>query len=132
MKIEELLKSKNHNVKLSRVELETLNDIDKFDLIILASPTYGHGQLEPHFIKFYETHLNKNFKNKKFAVIGLGDFKYDIDYHIESAKILEDFVKKVNGKLIIEALRISRSPIPHLNTYIQKWGEELANILNRL
>jgi flavodoxin len=118
-----------HSVTVKRVENSNINDLTNADLTILGASTYGHGIIQDHFIPFLEAMKKIDLKGKKFAVIGLGDPKYDLQYHIESAKILEAAIKDQGGELICRALRISKSPVPHLNGIIAKWAEDLAKLL---
>lgn len=128
-KVAIVLAEKGNKVIKKRVEKSSPHEMSKFDLSILASPTYGHGILQEDFIPFYKALQQTPLKNHRCAVIGLGDPKYDAQYHIESATILEDVIKKNEGQLILHALKISRSPVPHLDTKIKKWTEELNTII---
>lgn len=128
-KVAEVLCQKKHEVELKRVEQSKPADMLDCDLCILASPTYGHGVLEEHFIPFQKALKETQLKGQQCAVIGLGDPKYDAQYHIESAVILEDAIKASGGTLVCPALKISRSPVPFLSTRVQKWAEELSNLI---
>jgi flavodoxin len=105
---EKLLKDRSP-VRLTRAKVSSFDDLEsEADLYILASPTYGHGQLEKYMGKFIAGYKSSDFdmKGKKFAVVGLGDKKYDEDYYIESARILEKFVTENGGELVCESLKI--------------------------
>jgi flavodoxin len=67
----------------------------------------------------------KTLKGKKCAVIGLGDSKYNVEYVIESASLLEKAVKDKGGEFLIKPLRINKTPVPHLNTNIKDWAQKL-------
>lgn len=130
-KVAEVLQSNNNDVVLQRVEKsDAKKDPQNYDLCILASPTYGHGVLEGNFINFRE-HMRKiDYNKQKFVVIGLGDFKYDEDYHLESIKILETAVTESNGQLIADPLRVTKSPLRIINTLIPKWAESISTLIN--
>ncbi len=100
-----------------------------FDLLILASPTYGHGQLEQYFDKFLQGLAAVDMTGWPCAVIGLGDPKYDDDYHIESAKVIMDFLKKKGAKILHMPLRVSRCPLPLLKGHVDKWAEKIAGMV---
>jgi len=129
-KISELLETK-YEITLEKVENSNVLDIFNNDICILACPTYGNGILLPYFIPFYKKLQTTDLKNKDFAIIGLGDFKYDMDYHLESINILENVIKKNNGKLISDPLRISMSPLKLMNTLIPKWIENLIRNIEK-
>ena len=100
-----------------------------FDLLILASPTYGHGQLEQYFDKFLQGLAAVELKDRNCAIIGLGDPKYDSDYHIESAKFIMDFLKKKGAKILHMPLRVSKCPLPLLKGHVDKWAEKIAGMI---
>ncbi len=122
-KVASVLEKNGIEVELKNVKLATSEDLD-CEFLILASPTYGHGLLENYMAKFiYKASLSKvNLKNTKAAVIGLGDDKYDADYFIESAKILEQFLKEHEATSLLPALKIAYSPLPKLENEIEKWA----------
>ena len=127
-KVCEVLSAAGHKSDTKRVEQTDPAEMEKYDFIIWGASTYGHGVLQDYFIPFLDK-LNAakyDLKGKRGAVIGLGDPKYDAQYHIESAAILEEAFKKHGGNLIAPALRISGSPVRHLNGIIQKWAEALT------
>ena len=130
-KVAELLKDKGHQATLKRVELSQPQDLLKGDVTILASPTYGHGLLPEEMMVFIEQVKKEGqVKSRRFAVIGLGDPKYDPEHHIESATTLERFIKEEGGTLALPALRISRSPVLWLETRVKEWADELITVIN--
>lgn len=126
-----LLRALGHEVELKPGETTTFNQdaTADHDLTILASPTYGHGALQEYMVHINQQVATANNQGHKFAVIGLGDPKYDRNYNIESAIILENSVKKSGGELIIESLKINKSPIPHLKSTVETWVSELNKLL---
>ncbi len=125
-KVAEVLRKKKHQVDIQRAELSKLEDINKYDFSILAASTYGHGILQDHMIPINKAVKNTDLSGKKFAVIGLGDNKYDNLYNIESAHILEESITKSGGELVLDALKINKSPILYLQNSVTKWAENLA------
>ena len=128
-KVSAVLQEARHEVTLQRVERSNISDIDQHNLIILAASTYGHGILQDYFIPFAKELQKTDLSGRKFAVIGLGDTKYDKEYHIESAKILTDIVKKSGGELVCLPLKISKSPLPQLEGKVTQWAKELSGKL---
>lgn len=127
--VSEMLKAKKHKVYLQRAELSKASDLAKAEILILASPTYGHGALQEHMLAFTKGLGDVDLKGKPCAVIGVGDPKYEAQYHIESAAILEEFLKDHGGKLLLPVLRISRTPVMHLKGLIPFWGKQLIDKL---
>ncbi len=128
-KIVEVLRAHGHEPVLQRAECSKPEDIAGFEVIVLGCPTYGHGVLQQHMDDFIRRLPGGGFEGKRCAVVGLGDGKYDPYYLIEAATILEDFVKKQGGTLLLPALRINKSPLPQLTGAITSWAEELAKLI---
>lgn len=127
-KVAMVLEKKKIKVEMHRVIESTEHVFDDYDYLILASPTYGHGLLDPHVIPFYERAAGMvSLKGKQCAVIGLGDDMYDADYNIESARILREFILDHDGEIMHEPLLINKTPLPHLETRVKDWAERLAN-----
>ncbi len=125
-KVGMVLEDAKHNVTIQRVEQSDVNDMKKPDVVILGASTYGHGILQDHFIPFREAMRSFDLNGQKCAVIGLGDPKYDAQYHMEAAPILEEAVKESGGNLLQPTLKVSGSPVRALDTYILKWAEDFA------
>ncbi len=123
------LKKKKFKVVIQRAEKSNPKDLLKYDMCVLASPTYGHGLLEGYMARFIKGLKEIDLKGKSCAVIGLGDPKYEAQYHIESAPILEDALVKIGGKIILSALRVSGTPVMHLKGLIPFWTDKLLAVL---
>jgi flavodoxin len=113
-------------VVLQRVDVTKVQDLENCSCIIFASPTYGQGALEVHFETFLKQ-AKAAIAGKKFAIIGLGDTKYYPEYLTESGVILEEFVTKNGGELIIPALRIGMPPIKFIEKLVPRWTESLLS-----
>lgn len=124
--VQKVLEERGLLVTRKRVENSQPDDIFQADYTILASSTYGHGVLQDHFIPYAQKLEHLDFSGQCFAVIGLGDPKYDRQYNIESANILEHLVRERKGTLLNHALRINAMPLRHLEDTVQKWAENLA------
>jgi len=133
-KVREVLTAKN----LENSENETNNEIQKIkfeiktDLTILASPTYGQGTVESHFLLFLKTLEKTNLTNKNFAVIGLGSPKFYPEYLTESATILENSIKEANGNLIIPSMRIGGEVLKILDKIVPNWTNKLITKLSEI
>ena len=92
-KIADLLQKAGHQVIVQRVENSKVEDLKGNDLCLLAAPTYGHGLIQEHFAPFLTEMKTQDLSGHKYAVVAVGDVKYEREYHLESAKILEDAVK---------------------------------------
>ena len=129
--VADILIKKKFKVDVKRAELISAKELLDYDFCILASPTYGHGSLEGYMTRFVKGLKEIDLKGKPCAVIGLGDPKYEQQYHIESAPILEKKLTDAGGKLLLPALRISMTPVMHLKGFIPHWSQQLiAEITN--
>ena len=128
---EKLLKAGN-KVVLSKAKVTKFDDLLGAKLYILASPTYGHGLLEKYMDKFVRSFAKSHFdmKGSNFAVIGLGNKKYDDDYYIESANILEDFVRENGGNLVVDTLRVGGCVYDDLDKKLDSFVLEILNWIN--
>lgn len=126
----QILEKKGHQIQVQRAELSVPQDIMKGEICVFASPTYGHGLLQDDMMGFIKKlRGDTSLRGKSCAVIGLGQFKYDMEYHVEAAPLLEKAIEELGGKLILPSLRVSGPPVPHLNTYIKAWAEQLMKKL---
>lgn len=128
-KVSEILSKDGHKVTVQRAEESEASDFNKHKIIIFASSTYGQGLLQDHMLRFFKVNKTLSLKGKKCAAIGLGDSKYNIEYIIEAANILEKNIKKLEGELVVPALRVHKSPVPLLNTSIQNWAKKLSKAI---
>ncbi len=123
--IGKVLCENGHEVTIQRVENSNLTDLTDFDVTILGASTYGHGILQDHFIPFAEEMKTADLAKQQFAVVGLGDDKYDAEYNMESAVILEDIVKDRGGELVVPALMINKPPVTKLSKEVTEWALKL-------
>ena len=127
----ENLLRKNKPVKLTRAKVNDFDSLELMDLYVFASPTYGHGQLEKYMEVFLASYDRCNFdiKDKKVAVIGLGDKKYDEDYRIESSKILTEFLQEKGAKLVTDPLEIGECVFNDLERKVSSFADEIVTNL---
>lgn len=120
------------SVKLSKAKVNTFDDLEDSKLYVFASPTYGHGQLEKYMAKFVASYKNSKFdcQGRKFAVIGLGDKKYDDDYFIESANILERFIIDNGGQLLCPSLKIGGCVYKDLDMIVSSFSKNILKKMN--
>lgn len=61
------------NVELHDVAKSSKEDLKAYKNLILATPTYGAGDLQGDWEEFLETLDSSDFANKTIALVGLGD-----------------------------------------------------------
>lgn len=118
----------NAGVTLELQDLAIDNSIwiqnDEIDFMMFACGTYGHGQLEKTMRKcMEETWRDVKLRWIPCAAIGLGDHRYDLEYNMYAADIIEQWIDEHRGKIISPALRINRSPLKPINQkIIENWA----------
>ena len=116
-------------VNTNRVENTDFATIFDNDLVILASPTYGQGNIEEHFIPFAKQMYKLDCSSQKFALIGLGATRFYPEYLTESGAILEEFVTKIKGIQVANTLRISGDPLKVLDKLVPSWCKKIVMAL---
>jgi flavodoxin I len=81
--------------------------LDGYEAVLFGAPTYEDGKLETS-MRVFITKFSADLSSYKVAVFGLGNSSYP--QFCTSAKILEDFVIKNNGKPTQPALKIDGFP----------------------
>lgn len=125
-KAEEVLGQNEVDVHVSRVETTDPGEVLNHEVVILASPTYYHGETEANFPPFLKELKKLDLNGKKFVAVGLGDKKYYPEYLCDAAKVFEDFIKEVGGEMFAPSLRIGTSPALVLDTMVKNWAERVA------
>lgn len=115
-------------VDTKKAVLAESKDLFSHDLTILACPTYDHGVLHSPMENFLHIceHEKVNLTWQNFVLVWLWDSKYDKEYTIEAAVLLEEFVYTHEWTLLFETLKIHKSPLWQ-QTKIQEWTKSLLN-----
>ena len=106
--LSQTLTGMGHTVTVKTIGEMTFEETLSYDLRIFASPSWDNDGLEgqPHidFVNFMNNSAGKKFENKPCAVFGLGDTSYG--HFCGAVDIIAEFVKKAEGKLIADPLKI--------------------------
>lgn len=131
--VKEELSKLGHTVTVKEVQETNPDEFINFDLIILSSPSWmvnkKDGQPHEFFFPFFEKAKGKSYPNKRFALFGLGDKSYM--HFCGAVDVLQEFVNNLQGKTIIEPLRINGFFYrQHENEeQIQKWVNSLSETI---
>lgn len=131
--IEGILKQHNHTITRKMVKETPLDELTRYDLIILGSPSWDYegdeGQPHQDFINFITTNSPHTLPSKKFAVIGLGDSTYA--HFCGAVDHLENFVKQVKGELLLPSLRVDGFYFNQEKNLeqIKQWAQEIASMM---
>jgi sulfite reductase (NADPH) flavoprotein alpha-component len=125
---QELIKM-GHQPTLKLINQLSFDEMNNFDLIIFASPSWDfegkEGQPHQDFLTWMENNNDKKFEGKKFAVIGLGDSSFS--HFCGGADIIENFIKNKGGILKTESLKIDKYLLdpPKNNQLISQWIKKI-------
>ena len=84
--VAEKLESLGLDVDLDECTAVDASDFQEADIVIVASYTYGDGELPDEIVDFYDDLQDLDLTGKVFGVIGSGDTFYD-----EFCKSVDDF-----------------------------------------
>lgn|GEM_PF-346233 len=119
-----------HQVDSFRVDNYTTENLLKYDLTILASPTYNQGTLDDHFKPFFKNWKSVDLTGRYFVAVGLGSMKYYSEYLTEATGLLEEEISKKGCQLAIPGLRIGVDPLKVLDSLVAKWSQKVDLFLN--
>src|SRR5579872_6924978 len=109
------------------------DELESFDVIIFGTPSWmvhkQDGQPHEFYFPFMESLQGKDFSSKKFAIFGLGDMAYTRFSH--GVDVLEEFVKGIQGSLLIESLRIDGFFFNQITNEekVKQWSRQLVEKL---
>ncbi len=131
--ITDTLKAGGVDVSSCRVELATVADFSKGDVLLLASGTWNtggpEGQLNPHMHAFLTDRAkDAALHGKNVALIALGDDRYR--YTANASVHMEEYVKNHGGTLLTQTLKIINEPYGQ-EKKIKEWATQLVNSLTR-
>lgn len=133
--VADVLKKHEFTVITKEVSDVSVADIQDKDLVIFGSPSWdfagNEGMPHENYLSFIEKMKSQKFNDKKFAVFGLGDSSYT--YFCGAVDHLEDLVKDMGGRLIIDSLKIDGFYFNQEknSAMISDWAEKLATVLNQ-
>jgi flavodoxin len=130
-KITETLQEQTIHVEIIPASIATPADLTSTKYILLAAPTYDHGILHAPMDCLLLSAQEVDLSKISFAIVWLWDEKYDQEYTIEAALILEAFVTQQWGTLLHESLKINKSPVDKLNLVQDRTLWLVKNIQNK-
>ncbi|MGM0471467.1 MAG: flavodoxin [Bacillota bacterium] len=105
---------------VANTEVEELN---KYDLIILGSSTWDAGELQEDFVPFYEELADANLNGKQGAVFGPGDTAYP-DF-CAAVDMLEERLSDLGVELLAEGFKWDGDLNSEATAEIKEWAQNL-------
>lgn len=121
LKVAELLTAAGHSVTVVNAKTAGPEVLEGPEVLILASPTYGVGELEVFMAKLLYKADAQRFDGRLTAVISLGDEKYHADYYLESMRLLATWLKERGAAFVTGPLMVGKHPASHLDTTVPQW-----------
>jgi flavodoxin len=122
--IQKYLSKQGHQVDLHHVgKVSSPPVLEGYDAVLIGAPTYEDGCLEMRMNTLI-SNLEIDLSKYKVGVFGLGSKIYS--HFCESAKILEEWVVKNQGKLAIPPLKIDGFP-DNLQP-ITDWADQFTKV----
>lgn len=132
------LESSGYETVLKNVKNATLDELKDYDLVVLGSSTwdgkkhenatgkdqnkYIQGNLQVDMRQFNDQLQLYDFGQKAVAVYGVGHYSYT--FTCNAANILEESVKKANGRLVGDVFRVV-DVVDLYTDAITQWASEL-------
>lgn len=89
-----------HQVDVTTIDKLHFADNSPQDLYILSSPTWYNGELSSDWTNALESFKNFNFKDRKFALFGLGNQEDYPDDFVSGMGILAQIILKGGGEIV--------------------------------
>jgi len=117
------------DVTLKNVEDSDAREVLDYDLVLLASSTWGDEEKELHesMVDFYEDLKELDFAGKPAAAFGCGDSSYT--HFCGAVDLLEERLDERGAKLLHglgEGFRVDGDPDQEVLENAKAWGKEIA------
>jgi flavodoxin short chain len=123
--VSENLKNNGIDVSLNEVTEADIADLQKNDIIVIASYTYGDGDLPDEMVDFAEELKEQSLENKTYGVIGSGDTSYGSNF-CKAVDIFDIILKNAGAKKAAENVKIEFDVDDDDKNKIKKFTDSLS------
>lgn len=123
-KLEEL----GHNVEVDECTTVDATDFEDVDIAIVASYTYGDGDLPDEIVDFYEDLQDVDLSGKIFGVIGSGDTFYD--YFCKSVDDFEEQFALTGAQKGADSVKVDLSAEDEDIENLEAFAEKISSHFN--
>lgn len=109
------------NSQLHRAEITDIQQILDAELLLIATSTWAHGELNPFFNELNEQMKKANLQGKFAGFIGLGDKRYEPVLFCNGIEILKSTFTEAGGAQIGSTLKVNGEPYHQLEDVIKPW-----------
>ncbi len=129
LKVADLIQDAGYKVSLLNAKIQVPDVFKGEEALILASPTYGVGELETFMASLLKAAGDMTFVGRLCAVIALGDERYHPDYYMESMRILAHWLKQRGATFATGPLMVGKHPLSYLETAVPAWTDRFLQAL---
>ncbi|MDR3152568.1 MAG: flavodoxin [Bifidobacteriaceae bacterium] len=108
-KVKQNLENSNIEVSMDEIDSGQPSDFDNFDIAIIATYTYGDGDLPDEAQDFYEELKDIDLSGKKFGVLGSGDTSYGESF-CKAVELFEEAFKAAGAAKAASGVKVEFAP----------------------
>lgn len=128
-KVSELINRAGFETELYRAENTNYQVISSHPIILFATSTWEHGEINPFFKPLLQEISKAPLSTKRAGFIGLGDSRYEELYFCNGIEILKKAWEESGGVQIGTTLKINGEPYKLMSTVITDWSKQFINVL---
>lgn len=128
-RVSELLNNAGIETELHRAESTSYSVINNHPIILFATSTWEHGEINPFFKPLLAEISKAPLSNRRAGFIGLGDRRYEEVYFCNGVEILKNAWVSAGGVQIGTTLKIDGEPYKLMNSVIKDWTGQFLNVL---
>jgi flavodoxin I len=123
------------DVTLKNVEESSPGELSEYDLVLLASSSWGEEEKELHesMVDFYEELKGIDLSGKSAAAFGCGDSEYM--YFCGAVDLLEERLEERGAKLLHnlgDGFRVDGDPDQEISESAETWGKNMAENFQKI
>lgn len=123
------LNSKGYETSLHRAEVTSIKEIMDHPIVLFATSTWEHGEINPFFKPLLEDIGKANLSQKRAGFIGLGDRRYEEVFFCQGVEILKNAWETSGGRSIGTTLKVNGDPYVIMQTVIKDWASQFSDVL---
>ncbi|MDR3116773.1 MAG: flavodoxin [Bifidobacteriaceae bacterium] len=108
-KVKENLENAGVEVSIDEIDSAQPSDFDNFDIAIVATYTYGDGDLPDEAQDFYEELKEADLSDKKYGVLGSGDTSYGENF-CKAVELFEEAFKAAGAAKAASGVKVEFAP----------------------
>ncbi|GAB5466368.1 MAG: flavodoxin FldA [Candidatus Kapaibacteriales bacterium] len=98
--LQEILEDNGFDVDLFDIANTPVSEMDPYDKIIIATPTWNDGELQDDWEEAMSDYEEYDFSGKTVAFVGLGDQEAYCDNYLDAIGVMARPVRKTGGKIV--------------------------------